>query len=63
MLKITCFNCKQSWTLNSESVQAAYDSLEEGQTHYTIECPKCRKTNKVAIKQLRRNLPRAKKNP
>ncbi|GAB4478342.1 MAG: hypothetical protein Kow00124_22610 [Anaerolineae bacterium] len=57
MYKITCFNCKQSWTLNSDAIAAALASVEPGQTHYTVECPRCRRINKISVKQLKRALP------
>jgi len=58
MLKITCFNCKQSWTLNQEAVSAILAGLEPGQSHYPLECPRCRKVNKVSVKQMKRSMPR-----
>lgn len=58
MLKITCYKCHWSWSLNHEAVQAALDSLEPGETYYAAECPQCRRVNKVTIKQLKRALPR-----
>jgi phage FluMu protein Com len=59
MLKITCFNCHLSWSLNPEATQAALDSLKEDESYYAIECPKCRRVNKIPIKQIKRSLPRA----
>ncbi|MBN1121500.1 MAG: hypothetical protein JXJ17_10505 [Anaerolineae bacterium] len=59
MLKISCFNCQWSWSLNQEATQAALDSLGEGENYYATECPKCRRLNKIPIKQLKRALPRA----
>jgi hypothetical protein len=58
MLKITCYKCHWSWSLNREAVQAALDSLEPEAKYYAVECPHCRRTNKVTIKQLKRALPR-----
>lgn len=57
MIKITCFNCHASWSLNREEIEAALASLKPGATHYTVECPKCRRVNKVTIRQLQRALP------
>lgn len=59
MLKVTCFNCHWSWSLNAEAAQAAYDSLEPGEKHYNADCPHCGRANKVSVKQLERALPRA----
>ena len=58
MLKITCFKCHWSWSLNQEAAAAALESLEPGDDYYAIECPKCRRINKVPLKQLKRALPR-----
>ena len=58
MLKITCFKCRWSWSLNRDAAQAALDSLKPEDDYYAIECPKCRRVNKVTIKQLKRALPR-----
>lgn len=59
MLKVTCLKCHWSWSLNHEAVQAALDSLKPGEDHYSIECPRCRRVNKVTSSQLRHALPRA----
>ena len=59
MLKITCFKCQWSWSLNRDAAQAALDSLKPGDDYYAAECPKCRRVNKVTVKQLKRALPRA----
>ncbi len=58
MLKITCFNCHYSWSLNSEAAQAAYATLKPGEKHYALPCPRCNRINKVAVNQLKRALPR-----
>ena len=57
MLKVTCFNCHWSWSMNHEAVQAALGSLKPGETYYATECPKCRRVNKITVKQLKRSLP------
>jgi phage FluMu protein Com len=57
MIKITCFNCHSSWSLNREEIEAALTSLKPGATHYTVECPKCRRVNKITVRQLQRALP------
>jgi phage FluMu protein Com len=58
MLKITCFKCHWSWSLNQEAAQAALESLKPGEEHFTIECPRCRRVNKVTVHQLKQALPR-----
>lgn len=58
MLKVTCFNCHWSWSMNAEGAQTALDSLEPGEEYYAVECPRCRRVNKITIQQLKRSLPR-----
>jgi ssDNA-binding Zn-finger/Zn-ribbon topoisomerase 1 len=61
MLKVTCYKCQWSWSLNNDAVKTALDALEPDAAYYAIECPKCRRINKVTVKQLRRALPRSSK--
>lgn len=63
MVKITCFKCHWSWSLGSKDVKAALDSLAPDENYYAIECPKCRRINKVTRKQLKQALPRAATEP
>ena len=58
MVKVTCFKCHWSWSLNAEGVQGALDSLSSGDSYYSLECPKCRRINKITRKQLERAQPR-----
>jgi hypothetical protein len=58
MLKITCFKCHWGWSLNREATQAALESLGPDDEYYAAECPRCRRINKVPVKQLQRALPR-----
>ena len=46
--------------MNASEIGAALDQMQaEKQTkYYMAECPNCRRTNKVALKQLRRYAPR-----
>ena len=45
--------------MNAAEVAAALDSMqvEQHTKYYMAECPKCRRANKVPVKQLRRNVP------
>lgn len=45
--------------MNHDAAQAALESLKEGEEHYSVECPRCRRVNKVTVQQLKRALPRA----
>ncbi len=44
--------------MNREAVQTALDSLKHTEEYYTVECPRCRRVNKVTIRQLKHALPR-----
>jgi len=52
MVKITCFKCRWSWSLNQSGVNDALESIIHEETHFAIECPRCRRVNKIPRKQL-----------
>jgi hypothetical protein len=58
MLNIKCFRCGKSFALD-EAVAAAWleDHKEERPKHYPAQCHFCRRTMKVPVKQIRRQLP------
>ena len=58
MLKVTCFKCHWNWQYSNEAIQAMLDEVEEGQSSYPVECPRCRRINKVSVKKLQSALPR-----
>ncbi len=62
MLAITCFNCHRQFNVDQAAIAEQLTKLkEEGAKYYAIECPHCRKTNKVALTRLtsgRRRRPR-----
>ncbi len=59
MLSVRCFKCGASITLNRADIEAAVAEAEaKGESHHGVTCPQCRRLNKVAVKQLRRKLPR-----
>jgi len=53
MLKIRCFKCGWAWSMNPAAIQAAMETLEPGAKHYIAECPRCRRVNKISVKQMR----------
>jgi hypothetical protein len=59
MLKIRCFKCGWAWSMSGAAIQAAMETLEPGAKHYISECPRCRRVNKISVKQMRRMLSRA----
>ena len=55
MINVTCFKCGWKFMLDEEAIA---ESLAEAETppprHYVVECPRCRKANKVSLKRVRR---------
>ena len=58
MLNIKCFHCGKSFALDTE-VAASWleEHKEERPKHYPAQCHFCRRTIKVPVKQIRRQLP------
>jgi hypothetical protein len=46
--------------MNASEVAAALDAAHEQEhtKHYMVECPNCRRANKISVKQMRRAAPR-----
>jgi len=57
-MNIRCTFCNTPINVNRDLVHAALDEMnEEGHQHFNLLCPRCRKTNKVSQKQLKRWAP------
>jgi hypothetical protein len=53
MIAVTCFNCHRQFNIDNTAMAEELTKLkEEGARHYTIECPHCRKVNKIALSRL-----------
>jgi hypothetical protein len=53
MIAVTCFNCRRQFNVDQVALAEELTKLkEEGAKHYTIECPHCRKVNKIALSHL-----------
>lgn len=53
MTAVTCFNCRRQFNVDEAAIAEQLTELQEGGAkHYNVECPHCRKTNKVALSQL-----------
>jgi hypothetical protein len=52
MIKTRCFRCGNAFTLAEQTVANALaaEGVTEKPTHYTVECPHCRRMNKVSLK-------------
>ncbi len=58
MFSTKCTYCHTLISLKTEEVRAAVAEAETTQqTHYSLHCPKCQRTNKIQIKELKRHLP------
>jgi Zn finger protein HypA/HybF involved in hydrogenase expression len=61
-MRIKCYKCHMSIPLDRDFIYEALDYIEEEKlSHYDVRCPKCRTTNRVSKKQLRRAVPRGKR--
>lgn len=61
-MQIRCHNCHRPFALSKETVTSALDQIsEENLHHYTINCPHCRRANRISPKELRRAAPKWKK--
>ena len=57
-MQVRCFKCHMPISLSQEAIFAALDiSSDENLNHYDVRCPRCRKTNRVSIDQLKRSAP------
>ena len=53
MATVTCFSCHRQFNVDDTAIADRLTKLrEEKAKHYTIECPHCRKVNKIALTRL-----------
>ena len=58
-MRFNCFSCHNSFTMRREEIDAALNQMvAEDLAHYNAVCPRCGKTNKLSMKQLKRWAPR-----
>lgn len=59
MRGVRCQRCGHMFSLSVDQVVAALDQLsEKGESHYGVECPRCRRLVKVPRSDLERMRPR-----
>ncbi len=59
-MNVHCSYCRHSFNLGREYIaQAVAEAEAAGQKYHAVECPKCRKTNKVSIRQMKPYVPKA----
>ena len=52
MIKIACLKCHWSWSLNHDAIRQAITSMDSVDSHFSVECPRCRRVNKIPRRQL-----------
>jgi phage FluMu protein Com len=58
MMQIRCNQCHRPFALGREMIHEALDVMaEDNLNHYNVQCPHCRKTNKVTQVELARAAP------
>ncbi len=59
-MQIRCYRCNWSFAIKQDEIRFILEALEEsGGSHYDARCPRCRRTTKIPIEQLRRAVPAA----
>jgi len=57
-MQIRCFKCQMPISMGRDAMFTALDIItDEDLTHYDVRCPRCRKTNRVSLKQLLKAAP------
>ena len=57
-MQIRCNHCHRPFALAREAVYETIDSLrKEGLSHYSVNCPHCRRANRISLKELLRAAP------
>ncbi|PID85559.1 MAG: hypothetical protein CSA11_00645 [Chloroflexi bacterium] len=58
-MNVHCQFCRHSFNVGRDFMsQAVAEADEKRQKYCALECPKCRKINKVSVKQMRRFVPK-----
>jgi len=58
-MQLRCYRCGWSFSINKDEIAFALAALEGSQgNHYDVRCPRCRHSNRIALEQLRRAVPR-----
>ena len=55
MVKVRCFRCGTAFQLTEQHIanELAAQGVGKKPSHYTAECPRCRRANKVSLKRVR----------
>jgi hypothetical protein len=55
VIKVRCFKCGNAFHLTEQQIAnaLALEGITRKPAHYTVECPRCRRANKVSLKRVR----------
>lgn len=57
-MNVTCTFCRHSFNLSRDYLGTAVaEAREKRQKYHAVECPNCRKTVKVSLRQMQRFVP------
>jgi len=57
-MQFRCYHCHKPFAINKEAVHLALDTItEQGQNHYNVFCPHCRRANRTSKEELHRAAP------
>ena len=57
-MQIRCTNCHKPFAIGKETVHAALDAIyTDDLIHYNVQCPHCRRANRLSPKELKRAAP------
>jgi phage FluMu protein Com len=57
-MQIRCQHCHKPFALGKEAVHEALDEIsEQSLNHYNLDCPHCRRVNRISPDELKRSAP------
>jgi phage FluMu protein Com len=57
-MQIRCTNCHKPFAIGKDTVHAALDAIyTDDLNHYNVQCPHCRRANRLSPKELKRAAP------
>ena len=58
-MNVHCTYCRHSFNLSQDFMtQAVSEAAEKNHKSHSLDCPSCRKSVKISVKQMRRFVPR-----
>lgn len=57
-MQIRCTNCHRPFAIGKDTLHAALDAIHaENLNHYNVQCPHCRRVNRLSPMELKRAAP------